>query len=45
MELGAESVVEIQDKPYQERQAGFRDVAGNTWWVATYNESQEVKPG
>jgi len=45
MELGAESVVEIQDKPYQERQACFRDVAGNTWWVATYNKTQEVKPG
>lgn len=34
--LGAESIAEPTDKPYQERQAGFRDVAGNTWWVGTY---------
>ena len=24
------------DKPHQERQAGLRDAAGNTWWIATY---------
>ena len=36
MQLGAESIAEPVDKPYQERQAGFRDVAGNTWWVAAY---------
>jgi PhnB protein len=25
------------DKPYEERQAGMRDVYGNVWWVATFN--------
>lgn len=39
MKLGATSISEPAAKPYQERQAGFRDSAGNTWWVATY------KPG
>ena len=29
-------ISEPTDKPYKERQAGFRDVAGNTWWIATY---------
>lgn len=39
IELGAEPVSEAEDKPYQERQAGFRDSAGNTWWVATFKAS------
>lgn len=34
--LGAEVISEPVDKPYQERQAGFRDSAGNTWWVGTF---------
>jgi len=34
--LGAKSLAEPSDKPYQERQAGFHDVAGNTWWISTY---------
>jgi PhnB protein len=33
---GAKSVAAPEDKPYQERSAGFRDASGNTWWVATY---------
>lgn len=33
---GAQVLSPIQDKPYQERQAGFVDAAGNTWWIATY---------
>lgn len=33
---GAQVLAPIQDKPYQERQAGFLDAAGNTWWIATY---------
>ncbi len=33
---GAEAVSAPVDKPYEERQAGFRDVAGNTWWISTY---------
>jgi len=36
MRLGAKSVAEPVDKPYQERQAGFIDAGGNTWWVSTY---------
>jgi PhnB protein len=36
MELGARSISEPNDKPYNERQAGFVDVGGNTWWVSTY---------
>ena len=30
IELGATSISEPVDKPYQERQAGFKDSAGNT---------------
>lgn len=32
---GAQSIAPPTDKPYAERQAGFTDAAGNTWWVAT----------
>ena len=35
MESGARSIAEPEDKPYNERQAGFVDVSGNTWWVST----------
>lgn len=41
MELGAQSFEEPQDRPYDERQAAFRDAAGNTWWVATYQPQQD----
>lgn len=34
--LGAQSISELEDKPYNERQAGFVDVGGNTWRVSTY---------
>lgn len=33
VELGAEPIAEPADKPYGERQAGFLDAGGNTWWV------------
>jgi PhnB protein len=36
MSLGATSLAPPQDKPYSERQAGFTDETGNTWWVASY---------
>ena len=36
LELGARQIAPVADKPYQERQGGFLDSAGNTWWVATY---------
>jgi len=36
LELGATSVAEPEDKPYQERSAGFTDASGNTWWISHY---------
>lgn len=36
LELGAKLLAPLQDKPYRERQGGFLDAAGNTWWVATH---------
>lgn len=36
IELGAKSISAPEDKPYNERQAGFVDAGGNTWWVSTY---------
>ena len=36
MELGARSISEPEDKPFNERQTGFVDIGGNTWWVSTY---------
>jgi len=40
LKLGAKSVAKPEDKPYQERSAGFKDTGGNTWWIATYTGSQ-----
>lgn len=36
IELGAKVLAPVEAKPYQERQGGFLDAAGNTWRVATY---------
>ena len=36
LSLGAKLLAAVEDKPYKERQGGFIDAAGNTWWVATY---------
>ena len=36
IELGARSISAPEDKPYHERQAGFVDSGGNTWWVSKY---------
>ena len=36
IKLGATSLAEPEDKPYQERSAGFKDPAGNSWWVSKY---------
>jgi uncharacterized glyoxalase superfamily protein PhnB len=36
LESGARLLAPVQDKPYEERQGGFIDAGGNTWWVATY---------
>lgn len=34
--LGAKPISAPQDKPYAERQGGFIDPGGNTWWVSTF---------
>jgi PhnB protein len=39
LELGAKSVSEPEDKPYEERGAGVQDSFGNIWWIATYRET------
>ncbi|QBD75890.1 VOC family protein [Ktedonosporobacter rubrisoli] len=36
LQAGATSLAEPQDKPYGERNAGFKDASGNTWWIGTY---------
>lgn len=36
LELGATSIAEVEDKPYQERSAGVKDTFGNTWYLSTY---------
>jgi PhnB protein len=36
LERGAKSIAPPADKPYAERQAGFADAAGNTWWIGSY---------
>ena len=36
IQLGAKSIAAPEDKPYHERQAGFIDAGGNTWWVSKY---------
>ena len=36
LERGASSVVGPEEKPYQERQAGFQDASGNTWWISKF---------
>lgn len=41
MASGMAPVSEPEDKPYGERQCGFRDSAGNTWWVGTYRGPAE----
>lgn len=41
--LGAASIQAPEDKPYGERQGGFRDAAGNTWWVATYTTESQAR--
>jgi PhnB protein len=41
LQAGAASVAEPEDKPYEERGAGFRDSFGNTWWIATYRGPRE----
>lgn len=39
LELGAKSVSEPEDKPYEERGAGVQDSFGNIWWIATHRRT------
>ncbi|GHO99921.1 glyoxalase [Reticulibacter mediterranei] len=36
LEAGATSLQDPMDKPYQERNAGFKDSFGNIWGISTY---------
>jgi PhnB protein len=36
LKLGATSIAAPEDKPYQERSAGFMDTSGNTRWISQY---------
>jgi PhnB protein len=36
LKLGATTVAKPEDKPYQERSAGFKDRSGNIWWISQY---------
>jgi PhnB protein len=31
---GATAINEVGDRPYDDRQGGVRDPAGNTWWIS-----------
>ena len=39
LQAGATSMEEPTDKPYQERNAGFKDTFGNIWGISTYTGS------
>lgn len=39
---GGVSTEEPADQPYGDRRAGFRDPAGNTWWLATHIKDVEM---
>lgn len=41
LSAGARPVARPEDKPYQERSAGFLDGFGNTWWLSTYRGPRE----
>ena len=36
LDAGATAIAAPEDKPYQERACGVRDVFGNSWWISTY---------
>ena len=44
LQFGARQIAAVEDKPYHERQGGFVDSAGNTWWVATYRKIDGDSP-
>jgi len=35
LELGAESLMEPNERPYGDRMSGIKDPCGNIWWLAT----------
>jgi PhnB protein len=39
LEFGAAPIAAPEDKPYQERGAGVRDLFGNIWYIATFKPS------
>ena len=41
IELGGNDIAAPEGKPCRERQAGFVDAGGNTWWVSTYMGAAE----
>lgn len=45
LELGASSLAAPEDKHYGERQAGFTDPGGNTWWVSTFDPTSATRIG
>jgi uncharacterized glyoxalase superfamily protein PhnB len=42
LEAGAESVLAPADQPYGDRNAGVRDLVGNTWYIATHVRDVEM---
>jgi uncharacterized glyoxalase superfamily protein PhnB len=36
LDAGATAIAAPEDKPYGDRAGGVRDVAGNSWWIATF---------
>ena len=42
---GATSIAEPVDQPYQAREAGVRDVAGNHWFIATHKGDRHIPEG
>jgi PhnB protein len=39
LRLGAKSLAEPADKPYQDHNAGVKDSFSNTWWIGTHIDS------
>lgn len=45
LDAGAQSLVEPSDRPYGDREAAIRDVAGNTWYIATHQGPHSIPEG
>ncbi|MGH9441089.1 MAG: VOC family protein [Thermoanaerobaculia bacterium] len=44
LEAGATSIKPPVDQPYGDREAGVKDPAGNTWWIATHLAGPSFRP-